>query len=138
MNDLGRALALALELIARRDEALIEIVLLSLRVSLTASVLAFLAGTALGVAFGFWFARSPALSAVFDPYLKIGNALPRVVLAIAPHLAGVRFQPSGSYGEQLHSVFYGTGKYERNLFLSRIGNLLFFAIASVALGGVAR
>jgi sulfonate transport system permease protein len=45
------------------------------------TVLAFLAGAALGVAFGFWFARSPALSAVFDPYLKIGNALPRVVLA---------------------------------------------------------
>jgi sulfonate transport system permease protein len=45
------------------------------------TVLAFLAGAALGVLFGFWFARSPALSAVFDPYLKIGNALPRVVLA---------------------------------------------------------
>jgi len=45
------------------------------------TVLAFLVGAALGVAFGFWFARSPALSAIFDPYLKIANALPRVVLA---------------------------------------------------------
>jgi sulfonate transport system permease protein len=45
------------------------------------TVLAFLIGAALGVAFGFWFARSPALSAIFDPYLKIANALPRVVLA---------------------------------------------------------
>lgn len=45
------------------------------------TVLAFLVGAALGVAFGFLFARSPALSAVFDPYLKVGNALPRVVLA---------------------------------------------------------
>jgi NitT/TauT family transport system permease protein len=45
------------------------------------TVLAFLSGAVLGVAFGFWFARSPALSGVFDPYLKIANALPRVVLA---------------------------------------------------------
>lgn len=45
------------------------------------TVLAFLAGAGLGVVFGFAFARSPALSGVFDPYLKIANALPRVVLA---------------------------------------------------------
>ena len=31
--------------------------------------------------FGFWFARKPLLSAVFDPYIKMLNALPRVVLA---------------------------------------------------------
>jgi NitT/TauT family transport system permease protein len=45
------------------------------------TVLAFLAGAGLGVVFGFAFARSPALSGIFDPYLKIANALPRVVLA---------------------------------------------------------
>jgi NitT/TauT family transport system permease protein len=45
------------------------------------TVLAFLAGALLGVLFGFAFARSPWLSGVFDPYLKVGNALPRVVLA---------------------------------------------------------
>jgi len=45
------------------------------------TVLAFLTGAALGVVFGFWFARSPLLSGVFDPYLKMANALPRVVLA---------------------------------------------------------
>ena len=45
------------------------------------TVLAFVAGAGLGVAFGFAFARSPALSGIFDPYLKIANALPRVVLA---------------------------------------------------------
>jgi NitT/TauT family transport system permease protein len=45
------------------------------------TVLAFLAGTGLGVLFGFAFARSPALSGIFEPYLKIANALPRVVLA---------------------------------------------------------
>ena len=45
------------------------------------TVLAFLIGAALGVAFGFAFARNAGLSAVFDPYLKVANALPRVVLA---------------------------------------------------------
>jgi NitT/TauT family transport system permease protein len=45
------------------------------------TVLAFLSGALLGVVFGFWFARSPVLSGVFDPYLKIANSLPRVVLA---------------------------------------------------------
>ena len=45
------------------------------------TVLAFLIGAALGVAFGFAFARNAGLSAIFDPYLKVANALPRVVLA---------------------------------------------------------
>jgi NitT/TauT family transport system permease protein len=45
------------------------------------TVLAFLIGAGLGVLFGFAFARNPALSGVFDPYLKIANSLPRVVLA---------------------------------------------------------
>lgn len=45
------------------------------------TVLAFLAGASLGVVLGFAFARSPALSGIFDPYLKVANALPRVVLA---------------------------------------------------------
>ena len=30
---------------------------------------------------GFWFARQPRVAAVFDPYVKMANALPRVVLA---------------------------------------------------------
>ncbi len=45
------------------------------------TVLAFLVGGGLGVMFGFAFARSRTLSGIFDPYLKIANALPRVVLA---------------------------------------------------------
>ena len=45
------------------------------------TVLAFLIGAGLGVLLGFAFARNPALSGVFDPYLKIANSLPRVVLA---------------------------------------------------------
>ena len=31
--------------------------------------------------FGFWFARRPLVNLIFDPYLKMANALPRVVLA---------------------------------------------------------
>ena len=57
----------------------------------------------------------------------------RVVLAIAPALGGMRFDPTGDYGAQLHSVFYGSGRYERNLFLSRIGNTFFVIVAATAL-----
>jgi NitT/TauT family transport system permease protein len=45
------------------------------------TVLAFLVGSATGVLLGFIFGRSPILSSIFDPYLKIANALPRIVLA---------------------------------------------------------
>src|ERR1700744_2992342 len=45
------------------------------------SILAFTIGSVLGVAIGFWFARKPLVAAVFDPYVKMANALPRVVLA---------------------------------------------------------
>jgi NitT/TauT family transport system permease protein len=38
-------------------------------------------GSAAGVLVGFWFARQPVIAAVFDPYVKMINALPRVVLA---------------------------------------------------------
>ena len=50
-------------------------------ITLSESILAFLLGAAGGVLFGFWFARKPLLAAVFDPYVKAANALPRVVLA---------------------------------------------------------
>src|SRR6266704_3582975 len=38
-------------------------------------------GSIAGVAVGFWFARQPRVAAIFDPYVKMANALPRVVLA---------------------------------------------------------
>ena len=38
-------------------------------------------GRSRGVLVGFWFARQPRVAAVFDPYVKMVNALPRVVLA---------------------------------------------------------
>ena len=50
-------------------------------VTLLESVLAFVLGSIGGVAVGFWFARQPRTAAVFDPYVKMVNALPRVVLA---------------------------------------------------------
>ena len=50
-------------------------------VTLIESILAFVIGSVGGVLVGFWFARQPRTAAVFDPYVKMVNALPRVVLA---------------------------------------------------------
>jgi NitT/TauT family transport system permease protein len=50
-------------------------------VTLEESILAFVLGSLGGIAVGFWFARQPRTAAVFDPYVKMVNALPRVVLA---------------------------------------------------------
>jgi NitT/TauT family transport system permease protein len=50
-------------------------------ITLTEAVLAFVIGSVAGVLVGFWFARKPLVAAVFDPYLKMINSLPRVVLA---------------------------------------------------------
>jgi NitT/TauT family transport system permease protein len=52
-----------------------------LGITLLESLLAFAIGSFLGVAVGFWFARKALVAAVFDPYVKMANALPRVVLA---------------------------------------------------------
>jgi len=50
-------------------------------VTLIEAVLAFFIGSIGGILVGFWFARQPRTAAVFDPYVKMANALPRVVLA---------------------------------------------------------
>ncbi len=52
-----------------------------LGITLTETVLAFVLGATGGVLCGFIFARKELLAAVFDPYIKAANALPRVVLA---------------------------------------------------------
>ncbi|WP_127089829.1 ABC transporter permease [Aquabacter cavernae] len=52
-----------------------------LGITLLETALAFVIGAAGGVLVGFWFARKQMLAAVFDPYVKMANALPRVVLA---------------------------------------------------------
>jgi NitT/TauT family transport system permease protein len=50
-------------------------------ITLLEAMLAFVIGSVGGVLIGFWFARKPLLAAVFDPYVKMVNALPRIVLA---------------------------------------------------------
>jgi NitT/TauT family transport system permease protein len=52
-----------------------------LLITLWESILAFVIGSLGGVLVGFWFARQHRVAAVFDPYVKMVNALPRVVLA---------------------------------------------------------
>jgi NitT/TauT family transport system permease protein len=50
-------------------------------ITLLESMLAFVLGSVGGILVGFWFALQPRVAAVFDPYVKMVNALPRVVLA---------------------------------------------------------
>jgi NitT/TauT family transport system permease protein len=52
-----------------------------LLITLWESILAFVIGSLAGVLVGFWFGRQPVVAAVLDPYVKMANALPRVVLA---------------------------------------------------------
>ena len=52
-----------------------------LAVTLEESLLGLIVGAGLGIGFGFGFARSPMVARVFDPYIKMLNAVPRVVLA---------------------------------------------------------
>jgi NitT/TauT family transport system permease protein len=50
-------------------------------ITLAESALAFAIGSLAAIVIGFWFARRQLLAAIFDPYVKAANALPRVVLA---------------------------------------------------------
>jgi NitT/TauT family transport system permease protein len=52
-----------------------------LGVTLIETVLAFGIGTAMGLACGLWLALSPMAAAIFDPYIKALNSMPRVILA---------------------------------------------------------
>lgn len=52
-----------------------------LATTLAEALLSFGIGAALGILLGFLLARRPLLAAVFDPYLRVANSLPRVVLA---------------------------------------------------------
>ncbi|MBC2885229.1 ABC transporter permease [Ochrobactrum sp. CM-21-5] len=52
-----------------------------LGITMLEAMLAFAIGAIGGILIGFWFARRPVLAAVFDPYVKAANSLPRVVLA---------------------------------------------------------
>ncbi len=52
-----------------------------LSVTLAETLMAFVIGTLAGLLVGLWLALSPRAAAVFDPYLKSLNAMPRVILA---------------------------------------------------------
>src|SRR5471030_865052 len=52
-----------------------------LGVTLIETMLAFATGTVLGLGVGLWLALSPTASAIFDPYIKAANSMPRVILA---------------------------------------------------------
>jgi len=63
---------------------------------------------------------------------KANPPLPQVIAAVAPYLGGIRVREAGNIYEQIYPVFYNEQKYERDLFLARIGSLLFLLIALVA------
>ena len=50
-------------------------------VTLLETLLVFVLGTASGLGMGLWLALAPTASALFDPYLKALNSMPRVILA---------------------------------------------------------
>ena len=52
-----------------------------LAATLEESILGLLIGAALGISLGFSLGRSPLVASIFDPYIKMLNAVPRVVLA---------------------------------------------------------
>src|SRR5438045_3657800 len=45
--------------------------------------------------------------------------LPRLVMALAPWIGGVKFEPAWPVDRQLMHVFYSGGAYVRNLVLAR-------------------
>lgn len=93
MEDLGRAVAIALDLIASFDPELVAIVLVSLRVSLTASLIAFVLGAPLGAALAV--TQIPGKTVL----LVLVNALlglPPVVVGLVVYLLVSRSGPLGS------------------------------------------
>ena len=64
--------------------------------------------------------------------------LPRVILSAAPWFGGMRYDPRGSFTDQIHSVFYDHGDYRANLFRGCAGTAVFFIIAAIAVFFAAR
>src|ERR1700759_5218282 len=95
MNDFTDALRTAARLILSFDLELREIVFLSLTVSLTASVCAFLIGSPLGTALAVYrFRGRGALIVIANALL----GLPPVVVGLAVYLLLSRSGPLGSFG----------------------------------------
>jgi len=70
--------------------------------------------------------------------LRENPPLPRVILAAAPWFGGMRYNPRGTFSDQIHSVFYDHGDYKANLVRARAGTIVFFLIAAIALFFTAR
>jgi tungstate transport system permease protein len=95
MNDFSTAIGKALTLIAHNDASLREIVLLSLEVSLTASICALVIGAPLGTALAVYrFRGKGALIVIANALL----GLPPVVVGLVVYLLLSRSGPLGSYG----------------------------------------
>ncbi len=95
MDDLAAAFATALRLIAGADAGLVEIVLLSLRVSLTAVALAALIGLPLGAAVAlFRFPGRRAITVLLNAFM----GLPPVVVGLFVYLMLSRAGPFGVFG----------------------------------------
>src|SRR5215472_2503057 len=95
MNDFAEALYTAASLIVRLDPELREIVILSLAVSLTASLCAFLIGSPLGTALVVYrFRGRGALIVIANALL----GLPPVVVGLVVYLLLSRSGPLGSWG----------------------------------------
>src|SRR6266508_4822633 len=95
MHDFGQALLVAVSLIASFDPELIGIVLLSLSVSLTATLLALMVGTPLGAALAVSRFRGQQALIVFVNALL---GLPPVVVGLLVYLLLSRSGPLGSLG----------------------------------------
>ena len=95
MNDLGSAFSTALGLVATADPAVAQIVLLSLRVSLTAVAVAALVGLPLGALLAV--ARFPGRGSVIV-VLNALMGLPPVVAGLLIYLLLSRSGPLGSFG----------------------------------------
>lgn len=95
MNEMGQAFLSALALVRSGDPELLAIIALSLRVSLTATALAGVIGTAFGVALAIYRVPGrPALLIAVNALL----GLPPVVVGLAVYLLVSRTGPLGSLG----------------------------------------
>jgi tungstate transport system permease protein len=95
MDDLGRAFIAALDLIRRFDAELLAIVVLSLRVSLTASIVAFAIGAPLGIVLAIYrFTGRRAIAILANSLL----GLPPVVVGLVTYLLLSRAGPLAGLG----------------------------------------
>ncbi len=95
MNDFARSIGVAISLIANGDAELLGIVALSLRVSLTASIVALLIGAPIGAWLAIARFRGQQVIIVFTNALL---GLPPVVVGLALYLLLSRSGPLGSAG----------------------------------------